>query len=305
MQEITSAKDFEVPELLPPSEDGVFRTLLTHPDAEPVLRDVIESFLHLSVVKVEVRNTELPISDINEKRERFDVNCSIDDGSQIEIEMQSQIMGGDSKRVDYKIIKDRSIYYLCDLHSGQPGRGIRYENFLRSFQITFCGYTVFTEQEDFISHFSFRNEKGQELSNAVGIVFIELSKLNDIIKKPVSDMTGEEQWSIFFAYGGDKKYVDLINKLCKVRSGIKMAEEVLSSISRDERERALFRSRRKFQMDMDHNLAVARDEGREEGQNETAVRIAKKLLETKLSLEEIAKATGLTLQEIKALRGKQ
>ena len=305
MQEITSAKDFEVPELLPPSEDGVFRTLLTHPDAEPVLRDVIESFLHLSVVKVEVRNTELPISDINEKRERFDVNCSIDDGSQIEIEMQSQIMGGDSKRVDYKIIKDRSIYYLCDLHSGQPGRGIRYENFLRSFQITFCGYTVFPEQEDFISHFSFRNEKGQELSNAVGIVFIELSKLNDIIKKPVSDMTGEEQWSIFFAYGGDKKYVDLINKLCKVRSGIKMAEEVLSSISRDERERALFRSRRKFQMDMDHNLAVARDEGREEGQNETAVRIAKKLLETKLSLEEIAKATGLTLQEIKALRGKQ
>jgi len=31
-----------------------------------------------------------------------------------------------------------------------------------------------------------------------------------------------------------------------------MAEEILSSISQDERERALFRSRRKFQMDMEH-----------------------------------------------------
>jgi len=186
-------------------------------------------------------------------------------------------------------------------YSGQLGRGIRYDNLLRSFQITFCGYTVFPEQEEFISRFSFRNEKGEELSNAVGIVFIELSKLSDIIKKPVEDMTGEEQWSIFFAYGGDKKHADLINKLCETRSGIKMAEEILSSISRDERERALFRSRRKFQMDMEHSRVVAMDEGREEGQKEAVSRIAKNLMETKMSLEEIAKVTGLTIQELETL----
>ena len=37
--------DYIVPELLPPSEDGVFNTLLTSPDAKPVLRDVAESYL--------------------------------------------------------------------------------------------------------------------------------------------------------------------------------------------------------------------------------------------------------------------
>ena len=38
------ADDIVIPELLPPSEDGVFKTLLTHPDAAPVLRDVVEIF---------------------------------------------------------------------------------------------------------------------------------------------------------------------------------------------------------------------------------------------------------------------
>ena len=59
--------DFIVPELLPPHEDGVFKTLMTHPEAKPILRDVVESFLRFPVIKVEVRNVELPISDINLK----------------------------------------------------------------------------------------------------------------------------------------------------------------------------------------------------------------------------------------------
>jgi len=289
-----SIDEFVVPELLPPSEDGVFKTLLTHPDAEPILRDVIESFLRFPITRIQVRNTELPISDIKEKRECFDVNCSIDDGSQAEVEMQSQAMKGDSHYTGHNIVKSRSIYNLCDLHSKQAGRGIRFDMLLRSYQITFCGYTVFPEQNNFINRFSFRNINGYELSNAVGIIFIELSKLSGIIKKSIKDMTGEEQWSIFFAYGGDSKYVDLISKLCKVRSEIKMARELLGTISSDERERAIFRSRRKLEMDMEHDRTVTRDERSEE--------IAKNLLGTVLSTEEISKATGLTNQEVDALR---
>jgi hypothetical protein len=42
-------QEFAMPELLPPSEDGVFKPLLTHPDAKPVLRDVIASILQIPV----------------------------------------------------------------------------------------------------------------------------------------------------------------------------------------------------------------------------------------------------------------
>ncbi|MCL1918979.1 MAG: Rpn family recombination-promoting nuclease/putative transposase [Peptococcaceae bacterium] len=220
------------------------------------------------VVNVEVRNVELAISDINEKRERFDVNCTIDDGSQLDVEMQSDAMTGDSLQTNHKIVKSRAIYHLCDLHSGQEGRGIRYDKLLRSFQMTLCGYTVFPKREDFISRYSFRDENGRELSDAVGIIFVELTKLSKVIKKPVETMTGEELWSVFFAYGSDPKYRELLNKLTAVRGEIKMAKDLLQTISKDEIERAHFRSRRMFRMDMEHNLIAARDEGHAEGRAE-------------------------------------
>ena len=40
-----------------------------------------------------------------------------------------------------------------------------------------------------------------------------------------------------------------------------MAVDFLQSISQDEEERARFRARRKFQMDLEHSLLVSRDEG--------------------------------------------
>ncbi|MDR1620858.1 MAG: hypothetical protein LBS00_00625 [Synergistaceae bacterium] len=70
----------EVPEILPPSDDGVFKTLMTHPDAKPCLRDIISSNIGLPVKEVALRNTELATNYVVEKRERFDVNCEIDGG---------------------------------------------------------------------------------------------------------------------------------------------------------------------------------------------------------------------------------
>jgi enhancing lycopene biosynthesis protein 2 len=73
--------------ILPAYDDAVFKTLLTHSDATPVLRDVVSSILMAPVDEVVVRNTEMPVSDIGEKRERFDVNCRTAAGELIAIEM--------------------------------------------------------------------------------------------------------------------------------------------------------------------------------------------------------------------------
>ena len=313
--------DIIVPELLPPSEDGVFRTLMCHPEAKPVLRDVVESYLRFPVVSVQLRNAELPISDIGEKRERFDVCCTADDGSQLDVEMQSEAMSGDSLGTNHRIIKSRAVYNLCDLHSGQAGRGVRYDLLMRSFQITFCGYTVFPERDGFVSRFSFRDENGVELSDAVGIIFAELTKLGDVMKKPVKAMTGEEVWACFLAFGSDPKHLDLIDRLCTAKGEIKMARDLLQSISQNEDERTRFRMRRKFQMDLDHNLIASRDEGfaeglaegeakglaegeakgRAEGALKRANAIARKMLEANMPVDTIAKITGLTREEVETL----
>jgi predicted transposase/invertase (TIGR01784 family) len=129
--------DIEVPEILPPSDDGVFKTLLTHPNARLCLRDIIASNIGLPVKDVTVRNTELPISDVLEKRERFDVSCEIDGGGQVEVEMQAEPMKGDNSANEHRNIKGRAIYYACDLHSGQNGVDVKYGNLERTYQITF------------------------------------------------------------------------------------------------------------------------------------------------------------------------
>jgi predicted transposase/invertase (TIGR01784 family) len=179
----------DIPKLLPPSEDGVFKSLLTHPDAKPVLQDLISSVLQIPVRDAQIKNTEPHISDVKEKRERFDVNCVLDGGKQVDVEMQSEAMKGDSLSAGHVNIRDRAVYYLCDLHAAQPGRRIRYENLMRSYQITFCGYKVFPETERFINDFYLRSDTGLTLSRAVSVWFVELSKLGAAMKKPVAEMS--------------------------------------------------------------------------------------------------------------------
>jgi len=47
-----------------------------------------------------------------------------------------------------------------------------------------------------------------------------------------------------------------------------MAGNLLMSISQDERERAIFRSRRMYQTDMDSNIAIAEERGEKKGRAE-------------------------------------
>jgi predicted transposase/invertase (TIGR01784 family) len=287
-------KEIFVPEILPPSEDGVFKTLLTHPDAKPVLRDVIASILRIPVTDVHVRNTELPISDVNEKRERLDVNCRTENGDQIDVEMQAREMKGDSAATGHENLKRRAIHHLCDLHASQAGRGIgSYGDLASSYQVTFCNFTVFPKREDFIARFGLRDEYGFLLSDAVGIVFVELPKLG-ATAKPVSELTSAEMWGIFFGHADDPKWKGLLNEMIEAKEEIRMANEILSGISKDERERAHYRSRKIFLMDMQHDMSTSRKEG--------IATVAKKLLEMRMPIADIAEATGLSRAEIESLR---
>ena len=70
------------------------------------------------------------------------------------------------------------------------------------------------------------------------------------------------------------------------------------SISQDERERAVFRSRRMYQTDLQSDLATAEDRGERRGR----IEVARNLLKINLPLEQITLATGLTSEEVERLR---
>ncbi len=69
------------------------------------------------------------------------------------------------------------------------------------------------------------------------------------------------------------------------------------SISQDERERAVFRSRRMYQTDYQSDMATSWDNGAKNA----ALSIAKKLLAMDMPHDQIAAATGLALEELESL----
>ena len=69
------------------------------------------------------------------------------------------------------------------------------------------------------------------------------------------------------------------------------------SVSKDERERAIFRSRRMYQSDLESNIATA--EGR--GEQRKAIVIAKNMIADGEPIEKIMRYTGLAHKELENL----
>jgi len=302
-------------DILPPCDDRIFKLILTAPEAKPALLSLIPAIIHRPVTDVIIRNNEIPPGDVDEKAERFDINCKTEDGTQIDIEMQaSRIEEPDG---GHENLIAKSIYYLCDLHSSQTSKGRPYHELAQSYQVTFCGYTIFPHCEDFINSFSMRHDKdNQLLTRAINTMFVELSKLSEILKKPISEMTDLEKWSVFLRYAENPDHREVVNKVIESKEGLAVAGELLMSVSKDERERAVFRSRKMFQTDMEsnrvqiqRNIAAALNEGIQQGMQRgmTAgkITIAQSMLLNNEPLGKIILYTNLTPEEIESLRTEQ
>ncbi|GHV12826.1 hypothetical protein FACS1894219_06510 [Clostridia bacterium] len=133
-----------------------------------------------------------------------------------------------------------------------------------------------------------------------------MTKLAEIMEKPVSDMSDAEEWSAFFAFAGDPKYKDKLEEICADREEIQMTNNMLGTLSRDPDVIAQMRSRKKYQMDIESDRAATFDEGLVEGErkgkNEQAITIAKKMLSKNKPIDEIIEFTELTHEQIAKLK---
>ena len=278
-------------DILSPIDDHIFKTLLTHPDAKPVLIDVLSSSINRNITDATVRNNELPVSDDNEKGERFDVNCIIDHKDQADVEMHgSHIQELDDAHTSFI---NKCMYYLTDLHSSQPSKGKKYHELARTYQITFCNYTIYSQRKDYITRASMRAEDGAQITYQINFILIELSKLDEILKKPVDKLTPLEMWSIFFKFAPDVKRRDIVNKVIAEKEELRMASTLLMEISQDEHQRAKYRSRRMFETDKFHNEATIEER--------SMLKVARIMKADNEPYEKIMRYTGLIIAEIEKL----
>ena len=285
-------------DILPAKDDQIFKSLLTRsePESKIVLMDLIGSIIGRKVTDVVIKNNEPATMDITQKQERLDINCEIDSKEIINIEMQASNTK-EFPKSDHKNVKNKSVYYGCDLFSSQSIKGKTYADLVKTYQITFIAYTIFPDITGYRNDFMLRTVNGDILTDELSIIFIELSKLKEVLKKPVEEMTSLEMWSIFFECADNPIYRNVVNEIIRIKEEIQMASTLLQSISQDDYERARFLSKRKFENDLesDRNTAI----------KIAMYEVAKNLIRMGLSNNKILEATNSIISEIEieTLRG--
>ena len=287
-----SKKQKEV-DMLPLSNDYVFKRIFGKGGNEKILKSLLEAILKINIQKIEIKNSEIPKEIIDEKLSILDIRAEINADTIVDIEMQvgntvainrrlvvynSKLIAGDIKvSEEYKNAKDTIV--ICIINDTIVKRNtylslamLKYEE-TEEIRYVDMGYQ---EEEEYLTKMN-------------KYYIIELPKFKR--KKPkVADLL--EKW--LYVIGGDQK---MMEEYKNENEEIKDAVEQLKEMSADEYERELYEIRERSRLTYNTEMNEARRKGIEEGKKE----IAKKMKEKGTEIEYIIEITGLTEEEIEAL----
>ena len=285
-------------DILNPCWDNVFKAAFTKdtPESRGSLEHLLSAIIGRRLSVLAIVANEPPVDSVNERQIRYDINCKFDGGELCNIEMTLNPDAYEAVRLEY---------YAGKLLTSQDIRGKdrSYRNLKRSYQIALIVNAPIIEDDAFAHNFKYYDEeRGVSLDGRSRIITVELSKLEQVAKKPVDEMTALERWALFFRYTPDKDKRGLVNEVIKFEEGIAMSAQVLLTISKDEKERARLASEYKFAVDLQSKIVDARRDGINEGSNERAIAIARSMLANGESEEKISLYTGLTYEEVEGLR---
>jgi predicted transposase/invertase (TIGR01784 family) len=146
------------------------------------------------------------------------------------------------------------------------------------------------------------------LTELVEIVVYEIPKLAETVKLwlnksiKLEELSGEARWCIYFLCKAEREMEPVVRELCRVEEGIMKAEKALNKVSWSERRWANKYMKEKREMDrrsfLDEMKEQAHAEGFEEGSAKKNREIARNLKALGVSVEKIAAATGLSVDEI-------
>ena len=277
-------------DLFDPRYDYVAKRILTaeNPESKFALIDLINASLKLvggaTVIDLTVINSELPVDSKHFKKSRFDIRARFQNGEQGIIELEW------GKKDNFK---KRAQFIVSKAYSDQDISNKTYNDLKRCYLICIVDYTLFGGDEEYFRDGMFRDAKGNPITDDQIIIFLELSKIEKLLKRPVAELTDIECWLLFFKYAADKSKRDMLNKIIEKEEGVNMATQILMTVSKEERERALEFSQFIYELDQ-------RSE-RESALKARETEIAKSMKQDNIPADIISKHTSLSLEEVMAL----
>ena len=275
--------------LLNPKIDFVFKKIFGSEKHPGVLISFLNAVLKPknNITDVEIKNTDIDKSYIEDKFSRLDVKAVTSKNEIINIEIQL--------KNEYNMIQ-RSLYYWSKLYEEQLEEGDRYDKLCRTVCTNILDFK-YLKNDRFHNGYRLKEiETNEELTDLEEIHFIEIPKLKKInSEKDIVDVL--EGWVEFLR----DPESEVVRKLEMTNKEIREAKDELYRLSMDEKERALYFIREKSIRDEISALANAEEKGMErgikKGERNKAIEIAKSLLDV-LDIETISIKTGLSIKEI-------
>lgn len=276
--------------LLNPCADPIFKILFTNESKESniALTCFLTDIIGKKVSNVVLQPNELSGETNTDKQSEFDINCKIE-GKVVNIEMQGLNKDNHFGR--------RAEYHVAHLYNHYVTKGLDWKETPKAFQISVLNFIFDDSEKDCISYYLMRNQNGRTIARMLNVIFMELPKIEPV-PDDISLLTPVQMWGKFFLYASKPGKTEFVDKLAECNRGIKMAVTVLKNISQDEIN--WYHETRYWMHVSDEKTMINAAERR--GRANGIQQVARNAIKEGLPTEQIAKLTGLTVDEINKLK---
>jgi predicted transposase/invertase (TIGR01784 family) len=195
-----------------------------------------------------------------------------------------------------------------------------------TYQIAFIVKDTLFNDKPFTHNFEYYDPVNNlSLGGRSHIMTVELPKVEAIAAtKPVAAMTAPERWAVYFRYNADEERSALLEEIRSYEEGIAMANEVLFTITQDDKEWARLLSEYKYEVDRQSKMVTYKREGiaigeargiaigeaqgivigearQKEENRQDKLQTALKMKKRGYPLNDIAEDLGLTFEEVERI----
>ncbi len=221
-------------------------------------------------------------------------------GKQSVIDVKARDISGEVYCVEIQVkahaeVLKRVLFYSAASYTRQIVRGTKYADLNRTICLWIMCETTLSEPEIYNKYLIKHDKNNNILTDLMEYHFVELSKFDK--SKPAELQNRFEKWLHILKFGDYYRSDSELPGELKKEKGICEVIKQMSTANTDEHMRYELLAREMFLSDLATDLDAAEKKGIEKG----IEKVALKMLAKGKSFEEIAEATDLTIDQIKAI----
>ncbi|PEK69888.1 ATPase [Bacillus pseudomycoides] len=260
------------------------------------LNAILEESLDTPISSLQLEDPHLHKSYEDDKLSILDLLATLDNGTQVNIEIQL--------RNTHDMVK-RSLYYWSKLYTSQMQEGMPYRSLRKTITINLLDFILFSYEDSFHTIGQLWNSKTQQiLSDDIEIHFVEIPKL---VKQWREEKVNPWEntfvrWMLLLPAHEDEHLTQTLEEIAMNQDPIlQKAMNKWENMSHDSSFRTAYEAREKVLLDEQAKIAHAHEEGKEEGKLAERAQLIRGMHKNGMPLEDIAKFTSLSTEEIQKI----